>query len=59
MRPMSFLRPRLHEGIVTSRMLASIRDGAHIEAAGLVVCRQQPGTAKGFVFIVLEDEFGS
>ena len=56
--PMAFLRPRLHEGIITSRMLASQADGTRIEAAGLVVCRQRPGTAKGFVFLVLEDEFG-
>jgi error-prone DNA polymerase len=29
-----------------------------VQVAGLVVCRQQPGTAKGFVFLVLEDESG-
>jgi len=56
--PMSFLRPRLNEGMATSRMLESLADGAQIEVAGLVVCRQQPGTAKGFVFLVLEDEWG-
>jgi error-prone DNA polymerase len=33
-------------------------DGAAVEVAGLVVCRQRPGTAKGFVFLVLEDEWG-
>ena len=56
--PMTFLRPRLHEGIASSGMLASQPDGTRIEVAGLVVCRQRPGTAKGFVFLVLEDEFG-
>jgi error-prone DNA polymerase len=56
--PMSFLRPRLHEGVVTSRMIGSLADGTALEVAGLVVCRQRPGTAKGFVFLVLEDEFG-
>jgi error-prone DNA polymerase len=56
--PMSFLRPRLHEGVATSRMLEGLEDGERLEMAGLVVCRQQPGTAKGFVFMVLEDEFG-
>ncbi len=56
--PMAFLRPRLHEGIVASRMLESLPDGTPVEVAGLVVCRQRPGTAKGFVFLVLEDEFG-
>jgi error-prone DNA polymerase len=56
--PMTFLRPRLHEGIVSSRMVESQADGRRIDVAGLVVCRQRPGTAKGFVFMVLEDEFG-
>ncbi|MCH8919889.1 MAG: error-prone DNA polymerase [Chloroflexi bacterium] len=56
--PMAFLRPRLNEGIVPSRMLESLPDGTPVEVAGLVVCRQRPGTAKGFVFIVIEDEFG-
>jgi error-prone DNA polymerase len=56
--PMSFLRSRLHEGVATSRMLGEMEDGAKLEVAGLVVCRQRPGTARGFVFMVLEDEFG-
>ncbi|HSP53948.1 MAG TPA: OB-fold nucleic acid binding domain-containing protein, partial [Dehalococcoidia bacterium] len=56
--PMSFLRQRLHEGVATSRMLEGMEDGERLELAGMVVCRQQPGTAKGFVFMVLEDEFG-
>ncbi len=56
--PMAFLRPQLHEGVVPSAMLGVLPDGASVEVAGLVVCRQRPGTAKGFVFLVLEDEFG-
>ena len=56
--PMTFVRPRLHEGIVSTNMVSSLDDGASIEIAGLVVCRQRPQTAKGFVFMVLEDEFG-
>ena len=56
--PMTFLRSRLHEGVVPSHMLGSLPDGTPLEMAGLVVCRQRPGTAKGFVFLVLEDEFG-
>jgi len=56
--PMTFLRPRLHEGIISSKMLHSQADGASVEMAGLVVCRQRPGTAKGFIFLVLEDELG-
>jgi len=56
--PIAFLRPQLQEGVVPSRMLDSLADGTPVEVAGLVVCRQRPGTAKGFVFLVLEDEFG-
>ena len=35
-----------------------IPNGAHVRVAGVVICRQRPGTAKGFVFISLEDETG-
>ncbi len=56
--PMSFLRPHLHEGMVATHMIEALSDGERIEVAGLVVCRQRPGTAKGFVFMVIEDEFG-
>ncbi len=56
--PMAFLRDGLHEGVVPSAMLGALPDGARVEVAGLVACRQRPGTAKGFVFLVLEDEFG-
>ncbi len=56
--PMAFLRSQLHEGIAPSHMLDALPDGRSVDVAGLVVCRQRPGTAKGFVFLVLEDEFG-
>src|SRR6266513_1128584 len=35
-----------------------IADGRRVAIAGLVICRQRPGTAKGFVFLTLEDETG-
>ncbi len=38
--------------------LASARHGATVQIAGNVICRQRPGTAKGFVFVSLEDETG-
>jgi error-prone DNA polymerase len=38
--------------------LKHARHGAIIQIAGNVICRQRPGTAKGFVFISLEDETG-
>jgi len=56
--PMQFLRPALGEGVVSSRHLRSMPAGARVDLAGLVVCRQQPLTAKGLIFLLLEDEFG-
>ena len=38
--------------------LPNARQGETIRIAGNVICRQRPGTAKGFVFISLEDETG-
>jgi len=45
-------------GAITSRDLASAEAGEQVRVAGLVVIRQAPPTAKGFVFLTLEDEFG-
>jgi error-prone DNA polymerase len=57
--PMSFLRERLRAaGIVSSRDMEDMHDGERIAIAGLVVARQHPETAKGTVFVLLEDEFG-
>jgi error-prone DNA polymerase len=55
--PMGSLRPHL-PGILTARDLESGEDGAWVTIAGQVICRQRPGTAKGFVFISMEDETG-
>ncbi|MGA2285477.1 MAG: error-prone DNA polymerase [Dehalococcoidia bacterium] len=56
--PLAFVRRGLHEGVVSSKHLDRLPDGVMVEIAGLVVCRQHPMTAKGFVFLLLEDEFG-
>ena len=56
--PMQFLRPALGEGVASSRHLRSMSGGETVEVAGLVVCRQQPLTAKGIIFLLLEDEWG-
>ena len=45
-------------GVCTAREACSGRDGEPIAVAGMVICRQRPGTAKGFVFLTLEDETG-
>ncbi len=55
--PMRLVRDRLR-GVLTARELAAQRHGRRVSIAGLVVCRQRPGTAKGHVFISLEDETG-
>jgi error-prone DNA polymerase len=59
--PMSHLRPLLvPNGVRTARQLGTEgKDGERIAGAGLVICRQRPGTAKGFVFLTLEDETGT
>ena len=38
--------------------LLGVRDGRRVRIAGVVIVRQRPGTAKGFVFITVEDETG-
>ncbi len=55
--PMALIRPRLPDVTVASD-LPCIRHGENVHIAGMVICRQRPGTAKGFVFISLEDETG-
>jgi error-prone DNA polymerase len=58
--PVAFLRDDLAaRGIVTCTQAMEARDGRWLEAAGLVLVRQQPGSAKGVMFITLEDETGS
>jgi error-prone DNA polymerase len=56
--PMALLRGDLPSDVLTAEQVRATRDGARIRTAGLVVCRQRPGTAKGFVFLLLEDETG-
>jgi len=56
--PMALLRPGIGEGMPSLRHLERMADGSQVRVPGMVVCRQQPGTAKGFVFLLLEDEFG-
>ncbi|HZU42725.1 MAG TPA: OB-fold nucleic acid binding domain-containing protein, partial [Terriglobales bacterium] len=55
--PMKLLRESLPE-IWRAIDLPRAPHGAVIQIAGNVICRQRPGTAKGFVFISLEDETG-
>ncbi|RUZ93434.1 error-prone DNA polymerase, partial [Mesorhizobium sp. M7A.F.Ca.US.001.02.1.1] len=57
--PLSFLRADLRrKRIVSCREAMQARDGQWLEAAGLVLVRQRPGSAKGVMFITIEDETG-
>ncbi len=56
--PLSLLEESLPPSVVRSAALSTLRAGTHIEVAGLVVARQRPQTAHGFVFILMEDEDG-
>jgi error-prone DNA polymerase len=55
--PMKLVREQLSD-IWRATDLAHAKHGSIIRIAGNVICRQRPGTAKGFVFISLEDETG-
>jgi error-prone DNA polymerase len=59
MHPMGFHREELRRaGARTARELQTMPNGARVRVAGAVICRQRPGTAKGFVFLSMEDETG-
>ena len=45
-------------GVMRAMDLPQARDGRRVRVAGMVITRQRPGTAKGFVFLTLEDETG-
>jgi error-prone DNA polymerase len=57
---MAALRPRLRTSpLTTSVQLARLPTGRAVTVAGLVVARQRPGTAKGTMFLLFEDELGT
>jgi error-prone DNA polymerase len=57
--PMAMRRSELAmRGVLRAVDLPRVRDGRRIRVAGSVITRQRPGTAKGFVFLTLEDETG-
>lgn len=57
--PVSFVRQQLNMlGVTTTANLSNLKDGDLVKVAGLVTVRQRPGTAKGILFITIEDETG-
>ncbi len=57
--PMEFLRERFErERVIACSSVSDARDKQHVRCAGVVLVRQRPGSAKGVVFMTLEDETG-
>ena len=57
--PMGFRRHELAtKGVLRAIDLPLVKSGRRVRTAGMVITRQRPGTAKGFVFLTLEDETG-
>ena len=57
--PMRLYRDHLRtRGVVAAEDLQHVPHGRLVRVAGCVICRQRPGTAKGFMFLSLEDETG-
>lgn len=57
--PVELLRPVLGDRVATIAEVAAARSGARVEIVGAVVARQKPPTARGVVFLLLEDESGT
>ena len=57
--PMAYRRAEMNAlGVTRAADLARVPDGRLVRIAGSVIVRQRPGTAKGFVFLSMEDETG-
>jgi error-prone DNA polymerase len=57
--PMEFLRGALERaGVLSAAALRGRSDGDEVRVAGIAICRQRPGTARGVTFMTLEDETG-
>jgi error-prone DNA polymerase len=57
--PLGPLRPHLRaQRLPDARTVARMRDGERVDYAGVVICRQRPGTASGVTFMTMEDETG-
>ena len=58
--PIELIRTELTtRGVQTAAQIKQLRRKSKVSVAGIAVCRQRPGTAKGTVFITLEDEVGN
>jgi error-prone DNA polymerase len=58
LHPLALIRDQLPEGTIPSGQLRDLPNGSTVRLAGIVVARQRPQTAKGYVFVLFEDEDG-
>ena len=58
LHPLTLLEGSMPAGTITSDRLPHLRQGSTVCVAGLVTARQRPQTAKGYVFVLMEDEHG-
>ena len=56
--PLGLLRPNLAPDLLPATAVRATRNGVRIRTTGLVICRQRPETARGILFLLLEDETG-
>jgi error-prone DNA polymerase len=57
--PMFYIREQMNElGVTVARDLPKVRNGGMVRVAGCIIVRQRPGTAKGIMFLSIEDETG-
>lgn len=56
--PLALVRDRMEPGVLSSRELPDTPDRQTITVVGVVVARQRPHTARGYLFVLVEDEFG-
>jgi error-prone DNA polymerase len=58
--PLALLRGQLATmRLKSAKQISELPNGSHIRTAGIVTCRQRPGTASGVIFVTLEDETGN
>ena len=58
LHPLALIRDQLPKGTISSGQLKDLPNGSTVRLAGIVVARQRPQTAKGYVFVLFEDEDG-
>ena len=58
LHPLTLLKGVLPDGTISSDRLPHLRQHSTVRVAGLVTTRQRPGTVKGYIFVLMEDEHG-